>query len=237
MCLLSTALMLYGLVRGYGDDFSWKSCAILAIGVILCALSYYNAYGSILGSILLFAAHFLQKEDGKWRYDGKAFLKKGFFISAFVLLCISWSFIRNYFLYDGDIIGLTTKENFVKSFGIARETYYSQGQSLFYLLLRTGFFSKLRISFIACYGSETLRTWRSTYWFYSILFIVGILSMMLCRDKGAEQRSEKIWSKILFHVAMILCMITPLILLIQYAYTVDYQAQGRYLMPGLIPFM
>ena len=32
-------------------------------------------------------------------------------------------------------------------------------------------------------------------------------------------------------------MAMPLILLIRYAYTVDYQAQGRYILPGVIPFM
>ena len=69
MCLLSTALMLYGLVRGYGDGFSFKSCALLTTGVILCALSYYNGYGFILGSILLFIAYFIKKEGGKWRCE------------------------------------------------------------------------------------------------------------------------------------------------------------------------
>ncbi|MGN1148315.1 MAG: DUF2142 domain-containing protein [Lachnospiraceae bacterium] len=76
MCLLSTALMLYGVLRGYGDGFSKKSCLILALGIILCALSYYNAYGFILSSILLFAAYFLDKKEGKWKYDWKQFLKK-----------------------------------------------------------------------------------------------------------------------------------------------------------------
>ena len=32
-------------------------------------------------------------------------------------------------------------------------------------------------------------------------------------------------------------MIMPFLLLIRYSYTVDYQAQGRYIMPGVIPLM
>lgn len=36
---------------------------------------------------------------------------------------------------------------------------------------------------------------------------------------------------------MVLWMIIPVILLIDYAYTYDYQNQGRYIMPALIPIM
>lgn len=40
-----------------------------------------------------------------------------------------------------------------------------------------------------------------------------------------------------FHINMVFCILMPLILLLKYAYTVDYQAQGRYLMPAVIPIM
>lgn len=237
MCLFSTSLMLYGLVRGYGDGFSVKSCVFLTTGVILCALSYYNAYGFILGSVVLFTACFVKREDGRWRYDWKAFLRKGIPMAVVVLVCVSWSFIRNYILYDGDIIGLTTKENFVKSFGIVRETYYSQGKSLFEMLFQTDFFSKLCDTFIASYGSTSLYTWRKIYWFYKILFGVGILSMLIFRNRERKGTQDYGWRRGLFHTVMVFCMVMPLILLIQYAYTVDYQAQGRYILPGVIPFM
>lgn len=237
MCLLSTALMLYGLVCGYGDGFSRKSCGFLAAGVILCALSYYNAYGFILGSIVLFAAYFLEKRDGRWRYDWRNFLKKGIPIGVLVLMCVSWSFIRNYILYDGDIIGLTTKENFVKSFGIERETYYSQGKPLTEMLFKTGFFQSLGDSFIASYGSASLYSRRSVYWFYRILFSAGVFSMLFFRGQEKREQETLRWRCKLFHLVMVFCMLMPLILLIRYAYTVDYQAQGRYILPGVIPFM
>ena len=40
-----------------------------------------------------------------------------------------------------------------------------------------------------------------------------------------------------FHVCLVGTAVIPVILLIIYAYSVDFQAQGRYLMPMLIPFM
>lgn len=237
MCLLSTALMLYGLVCGYEDDFSFKACALLTAGVILCALSYYNAYGFILGSIVLFAAWFLKKEDRRWRYDWKALLRKGIPIGVIVLLCVSWSFIRNYILYDGDIIGLTTKENFIKSFGIARETWQSQGRSLADMLFETDFFKSLSNSFIANYGSTSIFTWRGVYWFYRLVFVAGALGLVFRGTRLSGPLQDRKWLRILFHGVMVFCMVMPLILLIRYAYTVDYQAQGRYIMPGVIPFM
>ncbi len=243
MCLLSTALMLYGLVRGYGDGFSLRSCAILAVGVILCALSYYNAYGFILGSILLFAAYFLKNESGKMRYDWRNFLKKGLGISAVVLLCISWSFIRNYILYDGDIIGLETKENFIKSFGLERSTCYSQGISLVSMLVTTSYFLHLFYTAVAVYGSVSILTWDIVYHFYFLVFLAGIAGAVFCRSRASEysflpDRFEHRKSfRLFFHAVMIFCMAMPLVLLIQYAYTVDFQAQGRYILPGIVPFM
>lgn len=243
MCLLSTALMLYGLVRGYGDGFSLRSCAVLAAGVILCALSYYNAYGFILGSILLFSAYFLRSENGKIRYDWRNFLKKGLGISAVVLLCISWSFIRNYILYDGDIIGLETKENFIKSFGLERSTCYSQGISLISMLVVTDYFLHLFYTAVAVYGSVGIPAWGMIYHFYFLVFLAGIAGAVFFRGGASEysflpegfQRKKSF--RVFFHAVMIFCMTMPLILLIQYAYTVDFQAQGRYILPGVLPFM
>lgn len=237
MCLFSTALMLYGLVCGYGDGFSVKSCVFLTVGVILCALSYYNAYGFILGSVVLFIACFLQKEAGGWRYDWKSFLRKGIPMAAAVLLCVSWSFIRNYILYDGDIIGLTTMQNLIKSSGFARDTYYSEGKPLSEMLFHTHFFRGLYYNFVASYGSASLSTWGEIYRFYKILFAVGILSMLCFRSREKKVPRNYRWKQILFHTVMVFCMIMPLILLIRYSYMVDYQYQGRYILPGIIPFM
>lgn len=247
LCLLSTALMLYGLTRGYGDCFSVGSCGFLTAGIVLCALTYYNAYGFILGSVVLFAVYFWRKEEGRWRCEWDAFLKKGTLISVVVFLCVSWSFFRNYILYDGDFIGLTTMQNLIKSLGIPRETYYSQGKSLFFMLFGTTFLPKLAVSFIANYGSATIYTWKIIYIFYLVIFGAGMAGLFFFR-KGQEKcffceigdaafpKLEK-WQEKWIHVVMFFCMIMPFLLLVRYAYTVDYQAQGRYVMPALIPAM
>lgn len=231
MCLLSTALMLYGLIRGYKDGFSVKSCLILSLGVILCALSYYNAYGFIVSSVLLFTAYFFHRQDGKIGFAWRDFLKKGLLISGIVLLCISWQFVRNYCLYDGDFLGISTKESFMEAGGTIRDTYYSRGESLFSMLLGTSFFPKLAVSAISNYGSVAIYTWLVVYIFYLLLFAAGIFGRLSVRDYNGGFRT------VFIHLNMIFCMLMPLLLLVQYAYTIDYQAQGRYILPGIIPFM
>lgn len=237
LCLFSTALMLYGLVKGYQENFTFKACLILALGVIFCALSYYDAYGFIISGALLFTAWFLRSVEGKWRFDWKGFWKKGLPLAAFILLCISWSFIRNYILYDGDIIGLTTKENFIKAAGIARDTWQSEGKSLYAMLTQTEFFPSLINSFIACFGSMRIYTWHRIYQFYKLLIPFGLLGLVFVRKSSFALLNEQKWLRIFIHLNLVFCMAMPFLLLVRYAYTVDFQAQGRYIMPALIPLM
>jgi 4-amino-4-deoxy-L-arabinose transferase-like glycosyltransferase len=49
---------------------------------------------------------------------------------------------------------------------------------------------------------------------------------------------EKRWNRQnVMHLAMLAAMVIPFLLLVQYSYTSDLQAQGRYIMPMLVPFM
>ena len=155
ICMLSTALMIYGLLCGYEDAFSVKSCVLLTAGLVLCILSYYNAYGFLVSSFLLFTAYFVKRKE-KWTFDWKNFLKKGCPVALAVILLSGWSFVRNYMLYDGDFIGLRTKEAFIQSYGIARDTFRSSGYSLAYMLTHTSFVPKVIISFLGNYGSGTI---------------------------------------------------------------------------------
>ena len=64
--VFTVALIIYFWIRGMKSAFCKKDCIGLGAGCGLCALSYYNAYAYLLGSILLFFAlmiHF--QETGK----------------------------------------------------------------------------------------------------------------------------------------------------------------------------
>ena len=60
-CMLSTAMMVYALICVYQDGISLRNSLWMSGGIILCALSYYNAYGYIVSCILLFLLSFCRR--------------------------------------------------------------------------------------------------------------------------------------------------------------------------------
>ena len=146
-------------------------------------------------------------------------------------------------LYDGDFIGLRTKEAFIQSYGIARDTFRSSGYSLAYMLTHTSFVPKVIISFLGNYGSGTIYMYKIMYAGYLLLFGAAFVGLFIPGKKpektfDAERKAgTERFHTAFFHINMVFCILMPLLLLLKYAYTVDYQAQGRYLMPAVIPIM
>ncbi len=245
-CMMSIAVMLYGLTCCLQDHFRYRSCLIMSMGIILCALSYYNAYGFILSCILLFTAHFFSLQAGRPCLDWKPFLKKGMFISAIVLLGIGWWFIRSYILYDGDILGLRTRNLCSELYGNedmkaeTRITYQSMGYTLVSMLFRSDFLVLSLNSFICMYGPMVVTTALWIYRFYKFLFLVGLMGSILPLSRFARIPEGIVFPgrpalNRFFHGNMAVCMLIPFVLSIIYSYGTDYQPQGRYLMPILIP--
>lgn len=240
MCLLSTSLILYGLICAWQDGFNYKNSVWLSAGIILCALSYYNAYGFILSSIFLLLAYFYTGTKNKFSYDYKGMLKWGSLISVIVLAGIGWWFIRSYILFDGDILGLKTRELCAIQYAIPEvnplymSTYQAKGYTVTEMLRETDFFNGIFISFVATLGSMSIVGNIWIYRLYKLFFCLGLGGYYLLIPKYAKKSNFK---NVFFHINMSFCIIMPLILAIHYAYTMDFQNQGRYLMPMLLPLM
>lgn len=238
-CMLSTAVILYALVWAYQDGFDYKNCAWLSVGIILCALSYYNAYGYILCSMFLFVAAFISKKD-RWCIDWKNMMKYGIFTSVMVLIGVGWWFVRSYFVLDGDILGLKTKECLALLYSLEEtsplNTYQAKGISIYQMLKENQFFQCLYDSFIAAFGSLSIRGNYWTYLSYKLFFGAGILGFAAAWIFDKDMQKMK-FKQVFFHLNMLLCAVLPLIIMIDYAYTMNYQHQGRYILPSLIPIM
>ena len=243
-CMLSIAIMLYAVTEGLSHDFRIRDCVLLSVGIILCALSYYNAYGFILSCILLFTAGHLHRKS-KLIFDWKNWLKKGCLISAIVLLGIAWWFIRSALLYDGDILGLTSRDQCALLYAIpqfhpdTRITWQNSGHSIFDMLKNSDFLNTSLLSFIGIYGAMEIT---STIWMYRAYkygFFLALILCMVISDKKTihfgNSINKKTSLKNFFHGNMIFCILLPVFLSIWYSYTTDYQPQGRYLLPSLIP--
>lgn len=242
MSMLSTAIIMYALVAAYQDSFTWKNSTILAIGISICAQSYFNAYGFILCSIFLYVGFYIKKNaaTGKIQIDWKEFWLKGGYIAGLVLLLAGWCFVRNAILYDGDFLGMESLKKCAALYGDPAvqpydKTYSARGLSVFTMLKEQGFFNGLYLSFIATYGSMAITGNIWMYRFYKVFLAVGMIAFLLIRNK--EEKKENRGKRIFFRINMLLCILIPLFLCIRYAYTMDYQHQGRYVMPALIPIM
>lgn len=238
-CMLSTAIILYALVCAYQDGFDYKNSIWLSVGIILCALSYYNAYGYILSSMMLFVGYFLTRQ-GRFGFDWRTMLKYGIFISVLVLIGAGWWFVRAYFVLDGDVLGLKTKERLALLYALEEtsplNTYQAKGIGIWQMLRENQFFQCLYDSFVAAFGSLCIRGNRWTYLSYKLFFGVGILGWIAAWIFN-QDRKKVDGRRVFFHLNMLLCAILPLVIMIDYAYTMNYQHQGRYILPSLIPIM
>lgn len=255
MAMLSVSMIFYALLRAKRTDFDRKGCLLLSMGIVLCAMSYYNAYGIILAAILLFLVRYIHFDRGI-RIEWKPLLRKGFYISLVVLLGIGWWFARNAVLYDGDMIAmnarrecaiLTATEEYNP---LTRFTYQNAGKSLREMLFDTGYITLMRDSFIAMFGPMIIPTHGLIYIYYKRLWIVGCIAAFLPVEKiraacGKGERKEQEWKRMewdgryraAFYICMAMFCAITIGLCIYYSYTWEFQPQGRYILPILIPFM
>lgn len=247
MGLLSIAIVLHALLLGMRDDFSKSACRRLASGIILCALSYYNCYGIIVCAVLFFVAYYHKRfrtvsSDTLPLYDWKDMLKKGIYISVIVLLCISWWFIRNAILYDGDFLALEARKICAASTGLeaynpyTRDTYQRLGIPLADMVFGTDYFTLVWKSFIAMFGPMQIPTHHYIYMAFRDLFFLAVIGLLIPFKTSVLTWAES-RQKHLVNITMLLGIVIPIILALSYSYTYDFQPQGRYYLPIVIPFM
>lgn len=247
MGFLSVAIIIYAMILGTRDDYSLKACLNLAAGVILCALSYYNCYGIVLCAVILFLFHFLKKQtdaEGKVHnvYDYASLLKKGGLITLLVLLGISWWFIRNALLYNGDFLALDARKICAASTcreeynPFTRDTYASLGTPVFDMIFKTDYYTLVWKSFIAMFGPMLIPTHHYIYMSFKYLCIFSLIGLILpiaSPDLTGFNKRQRISLRLIMGLAALI----PALLAVYYSYTWEFQPQGRYFLPLLIPLM
>ncbi len=247
MGLLSIAIIIYALLKGMKDDYTFKTCLHLSIGIILCAMSYYNCYGIIVCAIILFLYQFFykkQRNDGRQivLYHYKMLYKKGGLIIILVLLGIAWWFIRNAFLYQGDFLALNARKICAAATCLeeynpfTRDTYKSLGIPVLTMIFGTDYYTLVWKSFIAMFGPMLIPTHHYIYMGYKYWFIASLLGLLIPKKANIMPTYRKD-QKHIFSTNMFIAIIIPVFLAIYYSYTWEFQPQGRYYLPMLIPFI
>lgn len=239
LALFSISIIVYSWIIGVEENWSWKSCITLAIGIGICALSYYNAYGYILSSVIIyFISSYIKK------IDIKEFLKKGIVIALIAFALAGWWFIRNFILYDGDFLGLTVSREYGEMYALEelkpsnRTTPQNQGYTLKYMLHDMQWIRTTKRSFIGQFGYMNIIMNENIYKIYETILGIGLIGIIcviakrifkkdICKDKD----------RLVLNSMMLLNIAIPVMLSIYYSFAMDFQPQGRYVMTMIIPFM
>ena len=236
LALMSIAIIIYSWIKGLESNWNLKTCIMLACGIGLCALSYYNAYGYILTSAIFFISFFIAKKEYL------KMIKKGIIITAIVLAICGWWFVRNYIIYDGDILGLNTTDEYGEKYAQEdykpsnRETPAHEGKSLTEMLFGQDWIKQTVKSFIGVFGGMNILLPSFCYYIYIIVLGVGCVGYLISYYKF-QHFKEQPQNMNLLEIIFIINIIIPILLSVYYSYFSDFQPQGRYIMPMLIPFM
>lgn len=244
LALFSISIIIYSWLKGLESKWNIKSCISLSIGLAICALSYYNAYGYILTSAILFiASYFINRPENK-KIDIKNMIKKGIIIVGITFLLCGWWFIRSAIIYNGDFLGLKTTEEYAEKYAVEelkpshRDTPQNTHTTLKYMLIDRQWIKSTVRSFIAVFGTMKIAMGTKFYLLYLSVFAVGIIGYALKFYKFKhikELKEEK--NKGLLEIIFGLNIIISIFLSMYYSYCSDFQPQGRYIMPMLVPFM
>ena len=236
LALMSIAIIIYSWIKGLENEWNCKTCIMLSCGLGICALSYYNAYGYILTSALLFIADFIAEK----KYA--ELIKKGLIITCITLTICGWWFVRSYIIYDGDVLGLKITDEYGEKYAqdeykpSKRTTPANNNTSLLYMLIKQKWLSETAKSFIGVFGGMNIYLPKACYILYIIFFGTGYIgySIRFYKNVKTDKKNRK---DNLLEIIFILNIIIPIMLSIYYSYYSDFQPQGRYIMPMLIPFM
>ncbi len=252
---LSCSIMVYALVSGLREGWSARNSVTLAIGVSVCALSYYNAYGMIVASVLVFVLSFLERkkrtaaaeaggaaQEGSaafWHFDYKTCLRTGFMIAGICFVLAGWWFIRNMILHDGDMFGMEANRKLAEIWALdaykpsMKVTLRNSGNPWYCLLLNEEYRFLVKQSFFARFGNMTILASNFIIRGFKLIVFIGALGLLLPNRKKTFTGVKRA----AFVSGMILSGAITFILAYWYSYANDYQPQGRYLLPAVIPLL
>ena len=251
VAVFGTFLILWAWILAARDGWSVRGVVVLAIGIGVVGLSYFNAFGWILMSIFYFflTQDYPRREDApEVRRETKKKILKVFllvfFLAAAILLPL---YLRNLLLH-GDLLGDAAMAasqagradpEFMASLPA---TPQSEGLSLWQMLSRDRFvWPRITIrSFFGCFGFMKYYLPLPFYVFYYLVFGAGLLLSVLALLGARKAKTSVLASAGISRrraAALGFCAFAGIVITLSlytwYAYASDYQAQGRYIYPAL----
>ena len=235
--ILAISIIIYLWILGLESNWKIKHCILLGGAVGFCALTYYNAYGYILCSVLICLSSAVLN-----KMDAKEIAKKALIVASVAFAVAGWWFARNAIIYDGDILGTKTQNEYGDKYALeqykpsVRKTPENSNESIWHMLNEDAWANTTAKSFVGIFGYHSILMSNKIYYSYLSLWLIGGLGCLLkFKDLFIYKKEEK--SKYILNYIFVIAIIIPILLSIIYSYTSDFQPQGRYIMGIIIPFV
>lgn len=212
-------------IEGIRNNWAYKT--VIKIGIIsgFVLLAYLNGYVILLSILILVILSYKHKD--------KNFCLK-LLLSLLIMFSISgWWFIRNFILYNGDILGMKTNALMSKILGAPyRPSLHEKGISLFQMIFKNNWLPNSFNSYWACFGWMDITL---PFYYYIFMLFLIILSVSGWAFYVYNKKSKiKLNNNSYFYIFNIISILLSICLSLYYSLYIDFQPQGRYIYPGLI---
>jgi len=207
------------------EHYKTKYFLLLGLAIALQLFAKSNFY-----LLLLIPAIILPYEFWK---DKKIYLKNLFVLVGLILILSGWFFLRNYLLYK-DLLGVKTYQ-FITRSNFGTRTYAQAGWNLYDVLFKSHWLEETASSFYGRFGYMTIEIDPVMQWIFRFFVFLGIVGLI---KKTLQVKKEKIFSIAKQQALLILFIfLIPINIAISLHNTLyfDFQNQGRYLFPVLMP--
>ena len=234
--VLATTMIIYLWILGLESNWKTKHCVLLGLAIGFCALTYYNAYGYILCSIILCLVSATSN-----KMKAKDVWQKILVVGLIAITFAGWWFVRNAILYNGDFLGINAQNECGDKYALhdykpsTRLTFQKEGKSLIYMIVEKGWLNTTAVSFIGIFGYHTIMMSTKIYYCYLAIWVIGAIGCLInFKELFMYKKEEK--NKYLLNYIFVASIIIPVLLSMYYSYASDYQPQGRYIMGIIVPF-
>ncbi len=235
--LLATTVIIYLWILGLESNWENKHCVFLGIAIGFCTLTYYNAYGYILCSIILCLITVILN-----KMKPNQIIQKVIIVASVAFLVAGWWFIRNAVIYNGDFLGMRAQNECGDKYALeeykpsTRLTIQKKNESIINMLIKDQWLNITAKSFVGIFGYNSMIMSNKIYYLYFLMWLIGIIGcLMKFKELFIYKKEEK--NKYLLNYIFVLAIIIPIILSIYYSYASDFQPQGRYIIGIIVPFM
>ena len=234
--VLATTMIIYLWILGLESNWKTKHCVLLGLAIGFCTLTYYNAYGYILCSIILCLVSATSN-----KMKAKDVWQKILVVGLIAITFAGWWFVRNAILYNGDFLGINAQNECGDKYALhdykpsTRLTFQKEGKSLIYMIVEKGWLNTTAVSFIGIFGYHTIMMSTKIYYCYLAIWVIGAIGCLInFKELFMYKKEEK--NKYLLNYIFVASIIIPVLLSMYYSYASDYQPQGRYIMGIIVPF-